>query len=67
MSDAAQEKILQNDILDQMQPHGWLLGEYNKELALYTDDVIAFEADLQAVQNSTIRNFRIVRQEGLVR
>jgi type I restriction enzyme R subunit len=27
MSDAAQEKIFQNDILDQMQSHGWLLGE----------------------------------------
>lgn len=30
MSDAAQEKIFQNDILGQMQSHGWLLGVKNK-------------------------------------
>ena len=39
MSDAAQEKIFQDDILDQMQSQGWLLGEsnkYNKALALYS-------------------------------
>ncbi|EMV0255249.1 TPA: hypothetical protein RUY77_003166 [Vibrio cholerae] len=70
MSDAAQEKIFQNDILYQMQSHGWLLGEsnkYNKELALYPEDVIAVVADLQVEQNSTTRNFRIVRQGGFVR
>lgn len=45
MSDAAQEKVFQNDILDQMQSQGWLLGEsnrYNKALALYPEDVIDF-------------------------
>lgn len=45
MSDKSQEKIFQNDILNQMQSHGWLLGEsnqYNKQLALYPEDVIAF-------------------------
>ncbi|UAA37734.1 type I restriction endonuclease subunit R [Paraneptunicella aestuarii] len=39
------EQQFQNDILDQMQSHGWLLGEsnkYNKALALYPDDVITF-------------------------
>lgn len=39
------EVVFQNDILAQMQSEGWLLGEsnkYNKELALYPDDVIAF-------------------------
>ncbi|RLV58243.1 type I restriction endonuclease subunit R [Parashewanella curva] len=39
------ELQFQNDILEQMQSNGWLLGEsnkYNKELALYPDDVIAF-------------------------
>ena len=53
MSDAAQEKIFQNDILDQMQSHGWLLGEsnkYNKELALYPDDVIDFVKATQPEQ-----------------
>ncbi|EMV2052590.1 hypothetical protein AABM02_000068 [Vibrio parahaemolyticus] len=70
MSDAAQEKIFQNDILDQMQSHSWLLGEsnkYNKELALYPEDVIAVVADLQVEQNSTTRSSRIVRQGGFVR
>lgn len=53
MSDAAQEKIFQNDILDQMQSQGWLLGEsnkYNKELALYPEDVIAFAKATQPQQ-----------------
>jgi hypothetical protein len=46
MSDAAQEKIFPNDILEQIQSQGWLLGELE--------------------QNSTIRYFRIVRQEGFI-
>ena len=53
MSNAAQEKIFQNDILDQMQSQGWLLGEsnkYNKELALYPEDVIAFAKATQPEQ-----------------
>lgn len=43
MTDAAQEKIFQNDILDQMQSHGLLLGasnKYNKALELYPKDVL---------------------------
>ncbi|MBN3050543.1 hypothetical protein H4F45_03395 [Pectobacterium brasiliense] len=42
---SVREQQFQNDILNQMQSHGWLLGEsnkYNKELAFYPDDVIAF-------------------------
>lgn len=42
---ALKEFQFQNDILEQMQSHGWLLGEsnkYNKALALYPEDVIAF-------------------------
>ncbi|WP_439899114.1 hypothetical protein [Photobacterium leiognathi] len=53
MSDKAKETIFQKDILDQMQSHGWLLGEsnkYNKELALYPEDVIAFTKATQAEQ-----------------
>ena len=45
MTSKAQEVVFQNDILDQMQSHGWLLGEsknYNKELALYPEDLITF-------------------------
>ena len=47
------ELQFQNDILDQMQSHGWLLGEsnkYNKALALYPDDVIAFAKATQPEQ-----------------
>ena len=53
MKDISQEKIFQNDILDQMQSQGWLLGEsnkYNKELALYPEDVIAFAKATQPEQ-----------------
>lgn len=45
MDNKSREEQFQNDILDQMQSHGWLLGEsnkYNKELALYPEDLIAF-------------------------
>ncbi|MGR6861891.1 hypothetical protein ACU5EH_17080 [Aliivibrio salmonicida] len=51
--DKAKEKAFQNDILEQMQSHGWLLGEsnkYNKALALYPEDVIAFAKASQPQQ-----------------
>ena len=44
------ELQFQTDILNQMQAHGWRLGEskkYNRELALYPDDLLAF---VQATQ-----------------
>jgi len=53
MSSKAQEVVFQNDILDQMQSHGWLLGEsnkYNKELALYPEDLINFVQTTQPEQ-----------------
>ena len=53
MSSKSAESVFQNDILDQMQSHGWLLGEsnkYNKELALYPEDVIAFAKSTQPEQ-----------------
>ncbi|MGB0833335.1 MAG: type I restriction endonuclease subunit R [Psychrobium sp.] len=53
MSDKAQEKTFQNDILDQMLSQGWLLGEsnnYNRELALYPEDVVAFAKATQLEQ-----------------
>jgi len=66
---SVREQLFQNDILEQMQSHGWLLGEsnkYNKALALYPEEAITFVADSQAEQNAT-GNFRIVRQKGFVR
>jgi type I restriction enzyme R subunit len=53
MSSISQEKVFQDDILAQMQSHGWLLGEsnkYNKKLALYPEDVIAFVKNTQPEQ-----------------
>ena len=53
MTSKAQEVVFQNGILDQMQSHGWLLGEsknYNKKLALYPEDLIAFVKDTQQEQ-----------------
>jgi type I restriction enzyme R subunit len=53
MTTKAQEVVFQNDILDQMQSHGWLLGEsknYNRELALYTEDLINFVKETQSEQ-----------------
>ena len=47
------EIVFQNDILAQMQSHGWLVGKsnkYNKELALYPEDVIAFTKQSQPEQ-----------------
>ena len=53
MSSKAKESVFQNDILDQMQSHGWLLGKsknYNKELALYPEDLIHFIKSTQPEQ-----------------
>ncbi|WP_019613511.1 type I restriction endonuclease subunit R [Psychromonas ossibalaenae] len=53
MTDKSQERIFQDDILAQMQAQGWLLGQsnrYNKQLALYPEDVIAFVKNTQPEQ-----------------
>lgn len=53
MSNATQERIFQDDILAQMQSQGWLIGQsnqYNKELAIYPDDVIAYVKATQPEQ-----------------
>lgn len=45
MSDVSRESVFQQDILDQMVAGGWKLGEprhYNRELALYEPDCLAF-------------------------
>lgn len=46
----ANEHTFQNDMIRQLQAHGWLLGKaenYNRELALYPEDVIGFVKDTQ--------------------
>ncbi|WP_298441409.1 DEAD/DEAH box helicase family protein [uncultured Ferrimonas sp.] len=53
MTDKSQEKVFQNDIIDQMLSHGWLVGEsskYNRELALYPEDLLSFVQTTQPEQ-----------------
>ncbi|EYD51791.1 DEAD/DEAH box helicase family protein [Acinetobacter baumannii 25493_4] len=50
-SDATLETIFQKDILEQMQSHGWQVGSpqgYNREKALYEQDVLDFVQKTQA-------------------
>ena len=53
MSDQATERVFQNDIIQQMLANGWLLGQpekYNRELALYSEDLIGFVQQTQDAQ-----------------
>ena len=53
MNAKANELTFQNDMITQLQTHGWLLGKaehYNRELALYPEDVIGFVKDTQDEQ-----------------
>ncbi|SLM31625.1 Restriction endonuclease, type I, EcoRI, R subunit/Type III (fragment) [Desulfamplus magnetovallimortis] len=48
--DTTKESIFQNDIIRQLLNNGWLLGKsenYNRELALYSDDLLAFVKETQ--------------------
>ncbi len=49
--DATRESIFQNDIIQQMLAQGWQLGTpqgYNRETALYEQDVLDFVQQTQA-------------------
>ncbi|MCP4996227.1 MAG: type I restriction endonuclease subunit R, partial [Gammaproteobacteria bacterium] len=49
----SKERVFQDDILTQLQEHGWLLGQssnYNQELALYSEDVIGYVKESQPEQ-----------------
>ena len=51
--DKSTEYIFQNDIIQQMLNNGWQLGQpnnYNRELALYSEDCLAFVQKTQAKQ-----------------
>lgn len=51
--DKVNEVIFQNDIIDQLLTNGWLLGKpekYNRELALYPEDLLGFVKDTQDIQ-----------------
>ena len=51
--DTAKEAIFQTDIIRQLLENGWLLGKpenYNRELALYPEDLLAFVKETQDSQ-----------------
>ncbi len=53
MSNKTQEVIFQNDMIKQLVANGWLLGkpeDYNRELALYKEDLLGFVKDTQDTQ-----------------
>jgi type I restriction enzyme R subunit len=53
MSNKSNEQIFQNDIISQMISNGWMLGApdgYNRELALYEEDVLGFVKETQDEQ-----------------
>lgn len=57
-SDATLETIFQKDIIAQMQSHGWLVGSgigYNREKALYEQDVLGF---VQKTQDKEWQKFK---------
>lgn len=50
MSSKASESIFQNDMIRQLLANGWLLGtpeNYNRELALYEEDLLGFIKETQ--------------------
>lgn len=51
--DTTQEKVFQNDIINQLIANGWQLGtsdKYNRELALYEEDLLGFVQETQETQ-----------------
>jgi type I restriction enzyme, R subunit len=57
MMNKANELTFQNDIINQLLAHGWLLGkadQYNRELALYSEDLLGF---VQETQDSEWQKF----------
>jgi len=57
--DKAKERSFQDDIIHQLLDNGWLLGKpehYNRELALYPKDLLAFIKETQDSQWQKYRN-----------
>jgi type I restriction enzyme R subunit len=53
MDNKTRESHFQNNVITQLLANGWLLGEskdYNRELALYSEDLLAFLQDTQPEQ-----------------
>ena len=59
LREKAIEGVFQNDIINQMVANGWRLGSptgYNRELALYEEDVLGFVQETQDEQWQKYRN-----------
>jgi len=53
MLDQGKEYVFQNEIIQQLLAQGWLLGKsenYNRELALYPEDLLSFVQETQEAQ-----------------
>ncbi len=53
MPDKSNEMVFQNDMIRQLVANGWLLGKpesYNRELALYSEDLLGYVKDTQDEQ-----------------
>ena len=51
--DKANELTFQNEMIRQLLANGWLLGKpenYNRELALYEEDLLGFVKETQETQ-----------------
>lgn len=58
-SDVTLETIFQQDIIAQMQSHGWQVGSpqgYNREKALYEQDILSFVQSTQAKEWQKFQN-----------
>ncbi len=56
MTEKTNEVMFQNDMIRQLIANGWLLGkpeDYNRELALYPEDLLGFS---EAVQQGLVKN-----------
>ncbi len=50
MNDKTTESVFQNDIINQLVANGWLPGKpenYNRDLALYEEDLLSFVKETQ--------------------
>jgi len=53
MDNKSKESIFQNDMIKHLVANGWLLGKpenYNRELALYPEDLLGFVQETQDAQ-----------------
>jgi type I restriction enzyme, R subunit len=67
MAGKASELTFQSDIIQQLLANGWLLGKpenYNRELALYEEDLLGF---VKETQDAQWRKFSKLYPNGIYR